>query len=53
MVSRSAAYYLQQFVDSGNLLGETEGAFTPDEMANFLAIIRSYIPMAELRGIDI
>lgn len=46
-------YYLQQFVDSGNLLGETEGGFTPDEMANFLAIIRSYIPMAELRGIDI
>ena len=53
MCIRDRHYYLQQFVDSGNLLGETEGSFTPDEMANFLAIIRSYIPMAELRGIDI
>ena len=50
-LSGAKHYYLQQFVDSGNLLGQSLGGFAPAEMEHFLAIIRNYIPAAQLRGI--
>lgn len=43
-------YYLQRFVDSGNLLGEGCGAFSDEEMAAILQVVRQYIPEARLRG---
>ena len=43
-------YFLQTFVDSGNLLGTGYEAFTPDETMEFLKKIRIYIPSAKLRG---
>lgn len=43
-------YFLQAFVDSGNLLGSGFEAFTPEETKEFLCIIRTYIPAAKLRG---
>ena len=43
-------YYLQSFVDSGNLIGKAEG-FDKNEMEEFLSTVREYIPSAELRGI--
>ena len=43
-------YYLQTFVDSGNLLGKGFEAFTPAETKEFLQIIRKYIPLTGLRG---
>lgn len=42
-------YYIQRFVDSGNLLDKGE-AFDEDEMRNLLSIIKKYIPQAQLRG---
>ncbi|MBQ3074490.1 MAG: anaerobic ribonucleoside-triphosphate reductase activating protein [Clostridia bacterium] len=43
-------YFLQGFVDSGNLIGSGFEAFGPDEMKEFLRTIRNYIPSAKLRG---
>ena len=43
-------YFLQGFVDSGNLLGEGFEAFSAEEMQEFLRVIRKYIPTAKLRG---
>lgn len=45
-------YFLQGFVDSGDILGENVGPYTPDEMKAFLETVRRYIPEAQLRGID-
>lgn len=44
-------YYLQQFVDSGHLLGKTAGGFEPQQMEHFLTIVQTYIPSAQLRGL--
>ncbi len=43
-------YFLQGFVDSGNLLGSGFEAFSQEEMKEFLQTIRKYIPKAKLRG---
>ena len=43
-------YYLQNFTDSGNLLGTAEGV-NEETMKKFLSIVREYVPSAELRGI--
>lgn len=43
-------YFLQGFVDSGNLIGGGFSAFSPDETMEFLQVIRRYIPSAKLRG---
>lgn len=48
-------YFLQQFVDSGQLLGADHipdmGGFTEQEMAHFLSITQQYLPQAQLRGL--
>ena len=43
-------YFLQGFVDSGNLLGEGFEAFSSEEMQEFLRVIRKYVPTVKLRG---
>ena len=43
-------YFIQRFVDSGQLLGEGFAAFTPEEMERLLATVREYVPSAQLRG---
>ena len=43
-------YFLQTFVDSGNLLGSGFEAFSHEETMGFLKAIRIYIPSAKLRG---
>ena len=45
-----SAYFIQAFVDSGNLLGEGYHPFTPEEMERMLSAVREYIPAARLRG---
>ncbi len=42
-------YFIQGFIDSGNLLKGGE-AFSKEEMLEFLNEIKKYIPEAELRG---
>ena len=44
------AYFIQRFVDSGQLLGSGFDAFSPEEMEHLLATVREYVPSAQLRG---
>ena len=45
------AYYIQRFVDSGQLLGSGFDAFSPEEMEHLLTTVRVYTPSAQLRGV--
>ena len=45
------AYYIQRFVDSGQLLGSGCDAFTPEEMERLLTTVRVHVPSAQLRGV--
>jgi pyruvate formate lyase activating enzyme len=45
-----APYYLQKFVDSGNLLGEGNAPFTDTEMQDMLIAARTLAPRTALRG---
>ncbi len=49
----AARYFLQEFKDSGELIAPSGlGAFSKEEMENFLASVIPYIPSASIRGID-
>lgn len=50
LLSGEKKYFLQGFVDSGNLIGTGLGPFSPAQMLEFLRRIRHYIPEASLRG---
>lgn len=43
-------YFIQRFVDSGQLLGEGYHPFSIEEMEQLLTTVREYIPSAQLRG---
>ena len=43
-------YYLQTFVDSGDLVGEGLSAFAPEEMQAFADLARPYFGLVEVRG---
>ena len=43
-------YFLQNFADSGNLIGEGYESFSEEEMKEFLEAIKPYIPLARIRG---
>ena len=45
------AYYIQRFVDSGQLLGSGFDAFSPEEMERLLTTVRVHVPSAQLRGV--
>ena len=48
-------YFLQSFVDSGDLIGGGEGnlgAFSPDEMHALCEAARSFAPLCQVRGVD-
>ena len=44
-------YFLQGFIDSGDILGEGVGAYSAGEMKSFLETVKKYVPKAELRGV--
>lgn len=44
-------YFLQNFVDSGDLIGKKVSGCSEGEMQEFLATVQKYIPSAKLRGI--
>ncbi len=44
-------YYIQKFVDSGDILKSGYGAFLDEEMTALLAMARVHIPKASLRGV--
>ena len=43
-------YFIQKFVDSGNLLGTGCSAFSYGEMQEILSVVRNHTPRASLRG---
>lgn len=43
-------YFLQNFVDSGDLIGKNTKGCSEEEMKEFLRVVRKYIPNAKLRG---
>ena len=51
-IAGAQSYWLQQFVDSGDLIGSGMSAFSPAEMRGFLAEVRRKVPAAGLRGIS-
>ena len=44
-------YFLQNFVDSGNLIDESCYGVAPSEMRRMLEAAKKYIPDAQLRGV--
>ena len=44
-------YFIQPFVDSGNLLGNGVSVMTKSELEMLLNAVKPYIPAAELRGV--
>lgn len=44
-------YFLQQFVDSGDVLESGMSAYSEETVRGFLDTVRKYIPTAEVRGI--
>lgn len=48
----SPRYFLQAFVDSGNLVGSGCSPFTPQEMRNFTLLLRPFFREVSLRGVD-
>lgn len=49
-LSGAKRYFLQNFVDSGNLIGNARGV-GEDKMREFLSIVQRFVPSAELRGL--
>ena len=46
------AYYLQGFVDSGHILCGGLHAASEEKMRRCLAVVRNYLPQAQLRGVE-
>ncbi len=44
-------FYLQQFKDSGDIIGECVEAYSDDEMRSLLDKIHPFVPNAQLRGV--
>lgn len=49
-IQGATLYYLQEFVDSGSLIGEDLHASSPNEMEAFRRIAADYVPGVQLRG---
>ena len=45
-------YFIQRFVDSGDVLEDGYQAFSKEEMTSLLVMARVHIPNARLRGVD-
>lgn len=46
-------YFLQGFRDSGEILGGTMHAYSPQEMRDLLRKVQAILPQTELRGVDV
>lgn len=51
LIGGAKRYYLQGFVDSGDILGADVGPYSAEEMEGMLKVVRKYVPAAELRGV--
>ena len=50
-IAGAEQYFIQNFVDSGELLGTGASAYTPAEMQELLARVLPWVPRAKLRGV--
>ena len=44
-------YYLQNFVDSGNLIDSDVEGVSKEEMSEMLEVVKKYVPNADIRGL--
>ena len=44
-------YFLQQFKDSGDIIGDEISGYSDSEMQDFLGILLPFVPNAQLRGV--
>ena len=44
-------YFLQQFKDSGDIIGEEISGYTETEIQKFLTLLLPFVPNAQLRGV--
>ncbi len=44
-------YYLQNFVDSGNLIDSTVEGVSKEAMKEMLEVVKKYVPQADIRGL--
>ena len=49
-ISGTERYYLQPFKDSGDLVGVGLSGYSEAEMKRLLALIRQFVPLAQIRG---
>lgn len=50
-IKGASAYYLQSFVDSGDLIGSGMSACSKPTLESFLAIVQKYVSNSHLRGV--
>jgi len=50
-LSGGKAYYLQQFVDSGKLIGDNINAYNKEKLQEFLQILKPFFSISGIRGI--
>ena len=51
IIKGAPRYFLQSFVDSGDLIGDGFCAFSPTEMEKMAVLAREFVPNTEIRGI--
>ena len=51
MIEGAKAYFLQSFVDSGDLIGDGMTAPTKEALEEYLKIAQKYVPAAQIRGV--
>ena len=49
-LSGAEKYFLQNFVDSGDLINSKTKGCSEEEMKEFLSTVQKYIPSVKLRG---
>ena len=50
-IKGSEKYFLQQFKDSGDIIGQEIFSFNENEMEKFLNVLLPFVPNAQLRGV--
>lgn len=50
-ISGCDAYFLQQFVDSGNLIDSQVSGYTNEELREIYKVVKKHLPCTQLRGI--
>ena len=50
-IQGSEKYFLQQFKDSGDIIGQEISSFNESEMENFLKVLLPFVPNTQLRGV--